>query len=313
MTDQPSVSVIIPTYQEAAAIDACLEAVEQQTYPNIVEVLVVDGGSADGTRERAAAHARVTVLDNPRRFQSAALNVGIDAAAGEVIVRVDGHCLIAPDYVARCVAALDASSAAMVGGAMTPQASGTVQEAIAAAMGSRFGAGPARFHVGGEPGWVDTVYLGAYRRDVVRAVGGYATDVGVNEDAELAHRMAPRGGVWFDPTIRSTYTPRSSVSAVGRQFYRYGKSRAKTVARHPDSLKPRQLVSPLLVVGLVSPARRWVAATYLAGLAVVVAEESRRTRPGGRLAVFAAVLPTMHLTWGAGFIVGLAKLAARRR
>jgi glycosyltransferase involved in cell wall biosynthesis len=233
----PTVTVLIPTYQEAAAIDACLEAVAAQTYGAIVEVLVVDGGSDDETRALAGAHPGVAVLDNPDRIQAAALNIGIAAARGEVIVRVDGHCLIASDYVERCIAALDASGAAMVGGAMTPVAEGAVQEGIAAAMSSPFGAGPARFHTGGEAGWVDTVYLGAYRTDLVRQVGGYATDVGVNEDAELAHRMAGHGGIWFDPTICSTYTPRSSLRAVARQFYRYGRSRASSSRwprRHAD-------------------------------------------------------------------------------
>jgi glycosyltransferase involved in cell wall biosynthesis len=307
------VTVVIPTYQESAAIDATLESVAAQTYPQIVQVLVVDGGSTDDTRVKAGAHHGVTVLDNPRRFQSAALNVGIAAAEGEVIVRVDGHCLLAPDYVERCVAALADTGAAMVGGAMTPVAHGPVQAGIAAAMGSRFGAGPARFHVGGGAGWVDTVYLGAYRTELVRELGGYATDVGVNEDAELAHRMRARGGVWFDPSIRSTYTPRGSLRAVAKQFFTYGKSRVKTLARHPDSLRPRQLASPALVVGLLSPWRRPVAAAYLLLLGGVVIDEARRTAPRRGLATFALALPTMHLSWGAGFLVGLVKVVVRRR
>lgn len=309
----PTVTVLIPTYQEAAAIEACLDAIAAQTSGAIVETLVVDGGSDDGTQDLAAARPGVTVLDNPHRIQSAALNIGIGAAEGDVIVRVDGHCLIAPDYVERCLAALDASGAAMVGGAMTPVAEGAVQEGIAAAMSSPFGAGPARFHTGGEAGWVDTVYLGAYRTDVVRAVGGYATDVGVNEDAELAHRMAGHGGVWFDPSIRSTYTPRSSLRAVGRQFYRYGKSRARTVVRHPGSLKARQLIAPALVVGLALPGRRWVAAGYVAGLAGVAAVEAARGTPARSLPAFAGSLPIMHLTWGAGFLVSLPRAVAERR
>lgn len=311
--DRPTVSVLIPTYQEEAAIDACLEAVAAQTYPHVVEVLVIDGRSTDDTRALAAAHPGVTVLDNPDRIQAAALNVGIEAATGEVLVRVDGHCLIAPDYVERCVAALLETGAAMVGGGMTPVATGPVEEGIAAAMGSRFGAGPARFHVGGEAGWVDTVYLGAYRRDLVREVGGYATDVGVNEDAELAHRMGAHGGVWYDPTIRSTYTPRGSLRAVAKQFYRYGRSRARTLVRHPEALKPRQLAAPVLVLGLASPWRGPVALAYAAGLAAVVAQEASTGTPPRSLPAFAGSLPTMHLAWGAGFLVGLPKALAARR
>jgi glycosyltransferase involved in cell wall biosynthesis len=310
---RPTVTVLIPTYQEAAAIDACLDAVEAQTYPHVVEVLVVDGGSDDGTQELAGAHPGVTVLDNPARIQAAALNLGIAEAAGDIIVRVDGHCLIAADYVQCCVDALEATGAAMVGGAMTPVAEGAVQGGIAAAMSSPFGAGPARFHTGGLAGWVDTVYLGAYRAEVVRRVGGYATDFDVNEDAELAHRLAPHGGIWFDPTIRSTYTPRSSLRAVARQFFRYGKGRARTVVRHPDSASARQLVAPALVVALASPARRWVGGAYVVGVGALTAREAAAGVPPRSLPAFAASLPIMHLTWGAGFLVGVPIALARRR
>jgi glycosyltransferase involved in cell wall biosynthesis len=305
---QPTVTVLIPTYQEAGAIDRCLAAVARQTYPAVVETLVVDGGSDDGTQAMAAAHDGVTVLDNPQRIQAAALNIGIAAAVGEVIVRVDGHCVIADDYVERCIAALAESGAAMVGGGMTPVAHGAVQEGIADAMASRFGAGPARFHTGGAAGWVDTVYLGAYRTDVVREVGGYATDVGVNEDSELAHRMGARGGIWFDPAIRSVYEPRSSLKALARQFYRYGRSRAATAKRHPDSVRPRQLVAPALLVAIaVLPKRRWTLSAYLSGVAVATTLDGR----GGlvRRSVFAASLPIMHVCWGAGFLVGLSGLS----
>lgn len=306
---RPTVSVVIPTYQEEQAIDACLEAVAAQTYPEIVETLVIDGRSTDDTRARAESHSDVTVVDNPGRIQAAALNIGIEQAKGDVIVRVDGHCIIAPDYVERCVAALAESGAAMTGGGMTPVASGATEEGIAAAMGSRFGAGPARFHIGGGATWVDTVYLGAYWTDLARRVGGYAEDVGVNEDAEFAHRIGKHGGVWFDPTIKSTYTPRSSLKAVAKQFYRYGKSRSKTAVRHPESVKPRQLVAPALVIGLLSPKRKTVLAAYAVGIAGIVATEGRDL--GDARPTFAASLPVMHLSWGAGFLVGLAKQASR--
>lgn len=299
----PTVTVLIPTYQEASAIDVCLGAVARQTYPAIVETLVIDGGSTDGTQALAAAHAGVTVLDNPARIQAAALNLGIEAAEGDVLIRVDGHCVIADDYVERCVAALEATGAAIVGGAMTPVAHGMVQEGIARAMGSRFGAGPARFHTGGDAAWVDTVYLGAYRREVVRAVGGY-TEVGFNEDAELAHRMSGHGGIWFDPSIRSVYEPRSSLGALARQFFRYGRGRAATAKRHPSSVKPRQLAAPVLLVAIVVlPKRRWTLGAYAAGVAAATVLDGG---PGPtRRAVFAAALPTMHTCWAAGFLRGL--------
>lgn len=303
MTGQPTVTVAIPTYNESQHIDACLSAVTAQTYPDVIEVLVVDGGSEDDTRALATCHPGVRVINNPGRIQSAALNIAIEAAKGDVLVRVDGHCELAPDYVQAAVRALAETGAAMVGGGMTPVAVGAVQRGIAEAMGSAIGAGPARFHTGGAPGWVDTVYLGVYRTDLARAVGGYATDVGVNEDAEFAHRIGASGGVYYDPAIQSTYVPRSSVAAVAKQFYRYGRSRAKTVRRHPDVLAPRQLAAPALVLGLVSPWRKQVAIAYGVVVLTRAAMTARRDPVAG--ATVGATLPAMHLSWGIGFLQGI--------
>lgn len=301
-----TVTVAIPVLNEERHLPACLDSIASQTYTPIVDILVIDGGSTDRTREVPANRPGVRVLDNPRRIQAAALNIALAEAKGEVVVRVDGHCQLDADYVAHAVAALDRTGAAMVGGAMRPIASGWMGAGIAAAMSSPLGAGPARFHVGGDAGWVDTVYLGVYRTVLARQVGGYAEDVGVNEDAEFAYRMASHGGIWFDPLISSTYVPRTSVRALVRQFYRYGRSRAATVRRHPGSLALRQLAAPALVVGLCSPWRRQVAKAYAAGWAAAVAH--RAARQPSAAAGFAIALPAMHASWGVGFLRGLTRL-----
>lgn len=297
-------TVAIPARDEEAHIEACLDAVANQTYPAIAEVLVVDGGSTDATTALAAARDGVTVLDNPRRMQAAALNIALAYAAGEIFVRVDAHCVIEPDYVERCVDALQETGAALVGGGMTPVAEDWFGRGVVRAMTSPLGAGPARFHVGGEAGWTETVYLGAGRTDRLREIGGYAEDVGVNEDTELAFRAGSAGGVWFAPDIRSAYVPRSSLRQVARQFVRYGLSRAATSRRHPASVRPRQLAPPLLVLALVvGPRRRFVLAAYAS---VVVAASARVALEDREAAVaFATVLPTMHLCWGGGFLAGM--------
>jgi glycosyltransferase involved in cell wall biosynthesis len=298
----PSVTIAIPVLNEGAHIDRCLASIEAQTYPNVTEVLVVDGGSDDDTRERARRHTHVRVLDNPRRMQAPALNVALAEATGEIFVRVDGHSELQADYVSGCVDALERTGAALVGGAMVPQADGVIPRAIAVAMASRLGAGPAYFHIGAESRWVDTVYLGAGRTATLREVGGYAENVGVNEDAELAWRLREHGGIWFDAAIRSTYVPRAGLRPLARQFFRYGRSRCATIRRHPDSLAPRQLVAPALVLGLLTPARREVAAAYAAvvlGRAAVEALQDAKVA-----AAMTAVLPTMHLAWGSGFLAG---------
>lgn len=298
----PSVSVIIPTYNEERHIEKCLEAVASQTYRGDIEVLVVDGRSTDETRALCAARG-VTVLDNAARIQAAAMNIGLHHAAGEVVVRVDGHCQIQTDYIERAISALLESGAAMVGGAMTPTAGAPVQRGIARAMSSRLGAGTARFHIGGAPGWVDTVYLGIYWRHAAMEAGGYAEDVGVNEDAEFAHRMRAYGGVWFDPSIRSTYTPRDSLRAVARQFYRYGRSRARTAIRHPASVSLRQLAAPILVIALMTRLRKPVLAAYGSAVIARTAFEARSDRAAAGW--YGLTLPAMHFPWGVGFLLGL--------
>lgn len=306
--ESPSVSIVIPVLDEERHLADCLDAIDAQTYDGAIEVLVVDGGSTDRTCEIARSRPSVRLLHNPRRIQSAALNLALAEASGEVIVRVDGHCEIAPDYVERCVAVLAETGAAMVGGGMTPVARTPVQAAVAAAMASPLGAGPARFHSSATAGWADTVYLGAYRTELALEVGGYAEDVGVNEDAEFAIRMAPHGGVWFDPSIRSSYEPRDSLRGVARQFFRYGRSRSVTMRRHPGAIAPRQLASPALVLGLLSPWRRCVLGAYTAMLAGW-AWSGRGRRP----LLAAVVLPVMHLSWGVGFYVGLVAGPPRAR
>ena len=310
MTDPaaPSVTVALPVLNEERHIDAALDAIARQTYEDIVEILVVDGGSTDRTRELAARHDRVRVLDNPARFQAAAMNVALEHARGEVLVRADGHSVLDDDYVEQCVRVLAATGAAIVGGAWLVAADTPIQKGIAAAIMSRFGFAAARFDPRKPAGPRDSVSFGAYRVTLARDVGGYDPTVEVNEDAEFAHRMAPNGGVWFDPSIRFTYVPRANLSGLARQFFRYGQGRARTVRRHPESLSLRQLAAPLLVLGLLSPWRGKVALAY-AGVILVAAADQARDDPAAAPAMVLA-LPTIHLPWGAGFLLGLVKSAA---
>jgi len=300
----PTVTVALPVLDEAPHIEACLAAVTAQTYPAVVEILVVDGGSVDGTRELVSGVDGVRLIDNPRRRQSAALNIALDEARGEILVRVDGRTVVAPDYVDRCVAALTRSGASLVGGPISPRGTTWVERAVGSALTSRLGAGPARFrNPDATAAWTDMVYLGAARVDVLCRLGGYDEGFATNEDGELLYRLGDEGGVWFDPAIRSTYRPRGSFLGFMRQYYRYGRGRAATVRKHPDSLRARQLAAPLLVLGLLSPWRRPVTLAYLAVVAAGTGVEARRQRGGA--AGLAVALPLMHLAWGVGFLVGL--------
>lgn len=304
MTRCPTVSIVIPVLDAAETIDMCFRSIEQQTYPGIVETLVADGGSVDGTAEAAAARG-ATVVANPHRIQAAGLNLGIARARGEVIVRVDARTVVAPDYVEACVAALLDTGAAMVGGAQVPMPAGSaVARGIALAMGSRFGAGTAAFRDPHRSGWVDTVYLGAYWREDCLAVGGYDVEKPTNEDAEFALRLSERGGVWLDERIRSHYVPRSSLGAVAKQYYLYGKGRGHTTRRYPSSVRPRQMAPLLLLASVLSPLRRPAVLVY--GVSALLAYRQTMARDVPASAVAVVVTPVMHLAWAMGFLRSLA-------
>jgi glycosyltransferase involved in cell wall biosynthesis len=302
----PTVSIILPVLNEEAQLERCLSSVAAQSYPAIIEIVVADGGSTDETRSVASESAKVRIVDNPRRTRPAGLNVAIAAASGDIIVRVDARTALAPDYVECCVSALERSGAAIVGGQMRYEAHDARQRGIVAAMTSRLGAGPAAFRrEGGEPRYVDTVYLGAFRASTVREMGCYDEWSGGNEDAELAWRAQRFGGVYLDPSIKSYYLGRDGLGPLARQFYRYGHNRARTIRKHPGSLSWRQLAVPVLFVGFASPWRRAVLDAYVA--MVLGRGALELTRDPSAVPTLLAAFPTMHAAWGLGFVRGIVK------
>jgi len=181
-TRRAPVTIILPTYNEERYIDACLASVHAQTYGAAnLEVLVVDGRSEDRTRELASAWVDrlpgLRVLDNPKRQQGAGLNAGLEAADNDLIVRLDAHCHYADDYVERCVDALERTDATVVGGPMRPEGETPFGEAVAVATTTPISVGPGRFHYSEVEEWVDTVFLGAFRRDEILEVGAYDENI----------------------------------------------------------------------------------------------------------------------------------------
>lgn len=313
----PRVTVIMPVYNEAAFIERSLGAVLAQDYPaERLEVLVVDGGSTDATVARVAAMAardpRVRLLPNPGRIQARAMNVGLDHAQGDVIVRVDGHTVVAPDYVRRCVECLAKTGAQNVGGPQRFAATTPLGRAIAAAYRSPFSV-PSRFTVSQRAEVVDTVYMGAWPRAVFDRVGRFDESLAVNEDYELNYRIRRAGGrIYLSPDIRSRYYGRQTLGALWRQFFRYGAWKCRVLMQHPRSAKPRHLVAPAFVAVLVGggllgalsrPIRRlWTAVVglYLAANGLASVRQAARD-DWTLLERLPLVFSTMHLAWGSGF------------
>lgn len=328
--NEPSVSIAIPVLDEAAWIEETLAAVRNQRdgTPEI-EILVVDGGSSDDTlailKRLAEADPRISVLDNPQRFQAAALNLALGRARGEFFLRVDARSRISEDYVARCVELLEAGRAENVGGRMVPRGTTPMGEAIALATSTPFGMGNSHFHYATEEREVDTVYLGAWRCQTLRDLGGFDERAHANEDYELNVRLREAGGrILLSPEIRSIYVPRSDWPGLRRQYSRYGRWKAWTLWKHPTSLRLRQVVPPAFVLSLALAAALapWsaLAATGLGLLvgsygAAVLAAACRTALPAHprHLARLLLIFPTIHLCWGIGLWSELARLASSRR
>jgi len=322
----PTVSVIVPCYNEQATIGLLLDALYAQTFPReAMEVIIADGLSTDRTREVISAWQQqhpdltVRVVDNPQRIIPAALNRAIAASQGEIIVRLDAHSVPAPDYIARSVAALEAGKGDNVGGVweIRPRGTNWIARAIAVAAAHPLGVGDAHYRHATTAAAVDTVPFGAFRRSLLERIGGFDETLLTNEDYEFNTRIREAGGtVWLDPAIRSVYFARATLRALARQYWRYGYWKAQMLRRYPHTLRWRQALPPLFVLGLIvlaalSPlsaiARVLLAlqvgvytlALLAAGLHVAVKRRAPALVLGFPLAV-----AVMHLTWGSGLLWG---------
>jgi len=326
-TPLPFVSVIVPMRNEERYIGGCLRSLADQDYPkDRLEVLVVDGDSTDGSRRMAEEVARETdlplrVLSNPRRSTPCGLNVGIAQARGDVIARVDAHAQAEPSFLSESVAALLESGADVVGGPIRSAGDGLVGGAIALAMSSPFGVGNAAFRYSGEEQYTDTVPFPAYRRSVFERIGPFAEDMEWGEDDEFHYRLGDAGGrILLTPRIASTYFTRSSLASVTRQYFRYGRVKVEVLRRHPRRMRVRQLVPGAFVLGLaVTGALATLRGRFMLPLAMLagayaLASLAASLRAAGRtnrryLPVLPLAFACLHLSYGLGFLVGLARTA----
>lgn len=317
----PFVSIAIPSYNEEPYIESCLRSLLEQDYPAAcVEILVADGGSTDATREIigriAAAEPRVRMLDNSQhRIQSAGMNLAIKESKGDFILITDVHAEYPSNYVAKVVEVFQRTGADVAGGAQRAKAQTRFQQALCAALDSPLGVGGAAYRSADREGWVDTVYPGAFRREILEKVGLYDVKAITNEDAELFQRVLQAGGgVYLSREIVVHYYPRKSYRLLARQYFKYGDGRARTLLMHKRFPVVRPFIPLMFVVTalallLVPPLRPLAPALFAAYAAITGLEALRVGRRVGLWAVPVVwgIFPTMHLAHGLGMLQGLIK------
>ena len=329
MPKPAAVSYVMPVLNEAGYLESAIASIVEQDHPGDFEIVLAVGPSTDGTdgivTRLVAADPRIRVVDNPGMDIPIGLNLAIAASRHPIIVRVDAHTELSPGYTSRAVSTLARTGAASLGGIMVATGRPGLQAAVAHAYNSRYGLGGGAYH--GEhatEGPAESAYMGVMRADALREVGGFDETLRRGEDWELNYRLRQAGHiVWLDPQLRVTYWPRDTLQKLRRQFHATGVWRGELVRRlggknplrffAPPVLLASFVLSlvaiPLLVSGVLPTVLAWIVSLvflgpilYL-GLLVVAAV----TTPGSladRLRLM-AVLATMHLSWGAGFLVGL--------
>ncbi|RPE43380.1 glycosyl transferase family 2 [Streptomyces sp. Ag109_O5-1] len=320
----PAVSVIMPVLDEERHLRGAVEAILAQEYAGELEVVIALGPSKDRTDEIAAElvaeDPRVHTVPNPTGRTPAALNAAIKASRHPIVVRVDGHGMLSPNYITTAVRLLEETGAMNVGGIMHAEGENAWEHAVAAAMTSKIGVGNAAFHTGGEAGPADTVYLGVFRREALEQQGGYNEEFIRAQDWELNFRIREAGGlIWFSPELRVSYRPRPSVKALAKQYKDYGRWRHVVARYHEGSINLRYLAPPValcaiaagIVAGaLVTPLGFVIPGGYLAAIVAGSVPAGKGLPLKARLQIPVA-LATMHMTWGYGFLTSPRSLAKR--
>ena len=314
----------MPVLNEERHLRTAVRHILEQEYAGELEVVIALGPSADRTDEIAAElvseDPRVRTVPNPTGRTPAALNAAINASRHSVVVRVDGHGMLSPDYIATAVRLLDETGAQNVGGIMHAEGENDWERAVAAAMTSKIGVGNAAFHTGGRAGEAETVYLGVFRREALERQGGYNEEFIRAQDWELNFRIREAGGlIWFSPELRVSYRPRPNLRALAKQYKDYGRWRHVVARFHEGSINLRYLAPPsavmaiaagLVVGAALTPWGLVVPAGYLAAITAGSVPAGKGLPLKSRLWIPVA-LATMHMSWGWGFLTSPRSLARK--
>jgi succinoglycan biosynthesis protein ExoA len=318
----PSVSVVLPCRNERNYIEHCVRSIlNQDPPPGGFEIIVADGMSDDGTREildrLKSGNACLRVIENPKRIVSTGLNAGIQAARGQIIIRMDAHTEYAKDYIQQCGQVLAETNADNVGGPWVAKGMGLMSTAIAVAFQSAFAVGGAKGHNPKYEGVVDTVYLGCWRREIFDRIGLFDESLVRNQDDEFNLRLTRAGGkIWQSPRIKSSYSPRGSLRALCRQYVQYGYWKVRVIQKHRTPASIRHLIpacfvfllSVLPVVAIWWPLAGWgwvslLGAYSTCNLAAAIMAGARRNIY--LIPLLCVVFACYHVAYGYGFLRGI--------
>lgn len=307
------ISVILPILNEAKYLEVAVMAILTQDFAGSIEVILAVAPSKDTSLEiaqlLASRDARVVIVENPSGRTATALNLALEKSRYSIIVRVDGHSKIPKNYLQLIYEILKESGAVNVGGIMAAQGETIFENSVARAMRSPLGVGASRFHTGGIAGEVDTVYLGAFRKEALLAVGGFDERFTRAQDWELNFRLRTAGGIiYFDPRLVVTYRPRPTIRALASQYFEYGRWRRVVSRRYPETINLRYLTPPLTVIATsLSIILGWLFSPFLFFPALVYASfifiaSIFIGKSLGEILCLPTVLLTMQISWGIGFL-----------
>ncbi|MEM9571084.1 MAG: glycosyltransferase family 2 protein [Pseudomonadota bacterium] len=321
-----AVVAVIPTYNEADHIETCVRSLVTDSTKSI-PILIVDGMSTDGTQAivegMKAEFPNLTLVDNPKRLQSAALNLAAEhpvAADKKFMVRCDAHSIYPADFIASVTESLIATKAASVVTVMDAVGSSCFERANAWIVDTPLGSGGSAHRGGTKSGYVDHGHHAGFELNWFNQVGGYDETFSHNEDAEYDRRLSDAGGkIYLDADIRIEYVPRGSLSSLARQYFNYGKGRARTVFKHKSPPKLRQLIPVaaflgclfgLLIAPLV-PLSITVPGTYI--MLIVLVSAYFVVVKKSMCGIWAGLaMAAMHLSWGAGFLAQLLRIVTKK-
>ena len=323
----PGVSYVMPVLNDVTHVAAAVESLLNQDYSGSFDVTIALAPSIDGTeqlvKELAQRDPRITIVPNPEGSTPAGLNLAIAASAYPIVVRVDAHSVLPPDYTRVAVETLRETGAENVGGIMDAKGTTPFERAVARAYGSPVGLGGTKLHVGGQPGPAETVYLGVFQREALERVGLFDEDIKRGQDWELNQRLRAHGGtVWFTPRLRVIYRPRANLYRLARQFFSTGAWRGELTKRFPSNASLRYLAPPLMVLSVVfgillgiagiipavfgaTPWLLWGFALPVLYLVGVIVATCVWGRGDGivTLGWFPLVVTCIHFSWGIGFLL----------